>query len=140
MTTVKTKIAETMFPMLSPFQLISDQPLQIVSQVYTKGSLGRLILDFGSRSLVIAADENDDSIEFSVVEATDLRKDDAIDASHSDPWNAFIGKAFGWGWVTVNQQGYCDGLLLSFEGIIPHLALNVVASSIKVGMIVRLSA
>jgi hypothetical protein len=31
----------------------------------------------------------------------------------------------------VNQQGYLDGVLLSFGGVIPQLLITVVASSLK---------
>jgi hypothetical protein len=45
---------------------------------------------------------------------------------------------FGWGWITMNQQGYCDGLLLSFGKVIfPQLVLNVMASAIEVGKIAK---
>ena len=52
----------------------------------------------------------------------------------------FTPKTFGWGWVAIDQQGYCDGLLLSFEAIVfPEIVLNVVASSIKVGAVTKIS-
>jgi len=41
-------------------------------------------------------------------------------------------KSFGWGWLTINQQGYIDGDMLSFAGITPRLLITVVASSLKV--------
>jgi len=50
----------------------------------------------------------------------------------SAPWKKFLGKELGWTWVAVNQQGYCDSVMLSFDGIVPTILLNVVASSIKV--------
>jgi len=137
MTIDKNRVAEALYPTLDAFHAISGQPLQTVWQVYTEASLDRLILDFGSVSLVVIADENDDSVDLEVAETTDDHNAGSVDASHLEPWNNFIGRAFGWGWVTVNQQGYCDGLLLSFEGIIPQLVLNVIASSIKVGMIMK---
>lgn len=52
--------------------------------------------------------------------------------SNRQPWSDVIGKQFGWGWVTVNQQGYLDGVLLSLNGIVPEILINVVASEIKV--------
>ena len=139
MTTAKSKAAEALYPMLSAFHAISGQSLQAVWQIYTEGSLRTLVLDFGSVSLMVIADENDDSIDFRIADETDLRNGVSVDVSHQEPWNSFIGTPFGWGWVTVNQQGYCDGLLLSFGGIVPQLVLNVIASSIKVGMITRAS-
>ena len=139
MTIPKGKAAEALYPMLSAFHSISGQSLQAVWQIYTEGSLGTFLLDFGSVSLIVVADENDYSIDFRIADATDLRNGVSVDVSHQEPWNSFIGRPFGWGWVTVNQQGYCGGLLLSFGGIVPQLVLNVIASSIKVGMITRAS-
>lgn len=137
MTTAKTIAAEALFPMLSAFHSISGQPLQAVWQIHTEGSLDRFILDFGTHALIVNADEDDDSIELSISVAADSHKSGDVDASHLEPWDKFIGMSFGWGWVTVNQQGYCDGLLLSFEGIVPQIILNVIASSIKVGTITK---
>lgn len=135
MTTFKTGVAEALAPMLSAFHSISDMSLQSVWQVHTDGSLDKLVLDFGRASLVVLADENDDSIDVVSTETADVGDVGVVDGSHLEPWSRFIGKPFGWGWVTVNQQGYCDGLLLSFGGIFPQVALNVIASSIKVSAI-----
>ena len=64
----------------------------------------------------------------------------SVDVSSNEPWVNFIGKVFGWGWITLNQQGYCDGVLLSFEQVVfPEVALNVIASSIKVGVVTKVS-
>jgi hypothetical protein len=135
MLTTKLKVAEALAPMLSAFQSIIGKPLQSVWQCGTEGSLDRVALDFDGASLVILADENDDSIDITLSEQTDQRNISDVDASDLDPWRGFVGMPFGWGWVTVNQQGYCDGVLLSFGGIFPQIALNVVASSIKVAAI-----
>lgn len=135
MTTVKTRAGEALAPMLSAFHSISDQSLLAVWQVYSDGSLDKLVLDFGRVSLMVIADENDDSIDIAVAETADLRNAGGVDGSPLEPWNRLIGKPFGWGWVTVNQQGYCDGLLLSFGGIVPQIALNVMASSIKISTV-----
>ena len=137
MTLNKTKMAEVLFPMLSEFHSISDRELQAVWQVYTEGSVDHIVLNFGSIALAVTADEDDDSIDFRVADPTDFRNPDDFDVSHLEPWKRFIGKSFGWGWVTVNQQGYCDGLLLSFEGVTPQVVLNVMASSIGAGLITR---
>jgi hypothetical protein len=59
---------------------------------------------------------------------------------HDGFWDRFIGKAFGWGWVTVNQQGYCDGALLGFDGISPNISIEVMASSIKTSVLVPQTA
>jgi hypothetical protein len=53
-------------------------------------------------------------------------------AAASAPWRRLLGKELGWTWVATNQQGYCDSVMLSFEGIIPTILLHVIASSIEV--------
>ena len=140
MTAVNMRAAEALYPVLSVFHSIASLPLQDVWQVHSEGSVDRLILDFNSTSLVISANEDDDSIECSAVNAPFVDEGCRLDVSDREPWKNFIGSSFGWGWVTVNQQGNCDGLLLSFEGIAPQVVLNVIASSLKVGAIVRLPA
>jgi hypothetical protein len=135
MSTVKSRTAEAIAPMLTAFHAVVDRPLRAAWEVYIEGSLDRVVLDFGQISLVVAADENDDSIDITATETADLRGVGGVDRSLVDPWNNLIGKPFGWGWVTVNQQGYCDGLLLSFGGIVPQVLLNVIASSIKIAAI-----
>jgi hypothetical protein len=47
-------------------------------------------------------------------------------------WKELLGKECGWTWVAINQQGYCDGVMLSFDGIVPTVLLHVIASSIEV--------
>ncbi len=135
MTTTKNGVAEALTPMLSAFHSIGDASLQGVWQFYSDGSLDKVVLDFGAVSLIIVADENDDSIDFTVTNRCDVRGAGTVDGRHREPWSGLIGKPFGWGWIIVNQQGYCDGLLLSFAGIVPQLLLNVIASSIKVSAI-----
>jgi len=88
-----------------------------------------VILDFGQISLIIEARSEDDTVEIWTDQGSTVAKT-GVDAGKSKPWSGLIGKPFGWGWVTINQQGYCDGVLLSFGGITPQIFLNVVASSI----------
>jgi len=134
MSSIKSRTADALAPMLASFHSVNDEPLQAVWYVYRDASLESVTLDFGVTSLAIMADENDDTIDLSIVQ-TDRRDTRSASGNHLDIWKQFIGKRFGWGWITVNQQGYCDGLLLSFEGVLPQLAVSVVASSIKVATI-----
>jgi hypothetical protein len=83
-------------------------------------------------------DENDDSIKFHAAETSGLELTGSEDAAQSEVWRDFVGQQFGWGWITVNQQGYCDGLLLSFAGINPQIVLNVAASSIRAARVTQL--
>lgn len=136
MTFNKDEAAEALMPMLSVFHLVGDQALEAVWQVYEEGCLDRIILRFGHVSVLIVADENDDSINVTLAGAADLQDGRLIDESRLTPWDSIVGKPFGWGWLTMNQQGYCDGVLLSFDGIEPQIMLNVIASSIHIGKII----
>lgn len=124
----KLATAEALSPLLSNFRRIDGQTFRTVRRVYDQGSLARVILDFDHISLTIEARSEDDEVW--TEEITAIPKV-GIEADRSQPWSTFIGKTFGWGWVTINQQGYCDGVLLSFDDITPQVMLNVVASSIK---------
>jgi len=137
MTTGRDEVAEVLAPVLSAFHSIGEEPLQAVWWFCRDGSTSELVLDFGAVSLVVIADENDDSIGIAGAETVTLCNAGRTCGSHLEPWSRLIGKPFGWGWVTVNQQGYCDGLLLSFGGIVPQVSLNVVASSIKVATVAQ---
>ncbi len=53
------------------------------------------------------------------------------------PWKRLIGKECGWTWMALNQQGYCDSAMLSFEGIVPTVLLHAIASSIELFTIRR---
>jgi hypothetical protein len=92
-------------------------------------------LRFRERLLVISANAEDDSIDLSLTTIGDSDEKGGPALNQRRPWNEVIGRSFGWGWITVNQQGYCDGILISFGGIVPTLAINVAASSLQVGRI-----
>jgi Family of unknown function (DUF6334) len=104
----KTEAAEKLFSMLSVFHAVSDQPLREVWNMFAEGSLDKIVFEFDSNSLIVAVDPSDDSIDLANSAAADLMCPELISASHSPPWNSVIGTNFGWGWITVNQQGYCD--------------------------------
>jgi hypothetical protein len=52
-------------------------------------------------------------------------------------WKSLLGKECGWTWVAVNQQGFCDSVMLSFDGVVPTVLLHVIASSIEILSITR---
>ena len=97
-----------------------------------------LIFDFGYATLVVMA-EQDDSVVYKIFSsAADSASVGGIDVSSEEPWGHFLGRTFGWGWVTVNQQGYSDGVMLSFEEVVfPEVVVNVIASSLTVGRVSR---
>lgn len=100
-----------------------------MSQVDEDGCLTRILLTFEPNTLTIDANGNDDSVELLVTDSS--QRPPADDVSDRQPWATFIREPFGWGWLIVNQQGYCDGVLLSFRGIRPQLILIVEASEVR---------
>jgi hypothetical protein len=125
--------------LLSRFRNLGDRQLKAVWQKECEACVDSLMLDFGSALLTIRVNPDDDTLSFSVNESlTPQLLREANEISHSAPWAAFIGKSFGWGWLALNQQGYPDMLLLSFESVVfPEVVVNVVASSIKIGTVSR---
>jgi hypothetical protein len=131
---IAVPVAEALHSTLSAFHAISQESLRAVR---VENDLDRVIFDFDRDALVVEGNPDDDSIEIRLVNRGEFQNTQAVEASHQDPWTCFIGKPFGWGWVTVNQQGYCDGVLLSFGGIDPQLLLTVAASALVVSTITR---
>lgn len=131
---IAVPVAEALHQALSVFHAVSQESLRAVR---VENDLERVIFDFDKGALVVEGNPDDDSIEIRLVSQGEFAGIQAVAASHLDPWAPFIGKPFGWGWITVNQQGYCDGLLLSFGGIDPQLLLTVAASALVVSTIMR---
>jgi len=122
-------------PLLLKFHRISGHALRAVWHVYSDECLDKIILEFDQDCLIVEAEPDDDTIVFHLGSKSDLSRDQRQDASSSEPWRNLIGQGFGWGWITINQQDFLDGILLSFGGIIPQVMLNVIASSIKESVI-----
>lgn len=136
MTTIKRQTGEALFPFLSAFHDVNGLTLKAVTLGSSSGESPTIIfLDFGSKCLAVRADGEDDTVEFWSLDPGLSGSIAKSDASGMFPWKAFIGREFGWGWVTVNQQGYLDGIVLSFGGITPQVLITVVASSLKVAEI-----
>jgi hypothetical protein len=135
----KTKAAQALDPLLAQFCTIEDQKLKTIWYFYDSGILEGIILDFASVSLDLKVEPDDDTVSFRVTTAEGLCRTDYVDVSSIEPWKELVGKPFCWGWVTINQQGYTDGILLSFDEIFPRVILNVIASSFVVGLISEMS-
>ncbi len=134
MPSTNAQAAEALYPILSAFHAVQGHALRRIQQVILEGSLASLTFDFGSMFLTAKANEDDDTVDIAISPSNQLATD-GTDVSGVQPWSDFIGRSFGWGWLIVNQQGYNDGVLLSFDGIDPQLLLNVIASSIKVSRV-----
>jgi hypothetical protein len=130
---VNSETANIFFPRLSVFQAMANLSLVSVSEKSSGGHREEMVLDFGQTLLVITANEEEDSLELRAAQETETP--DLVDVSGSEPWNKFIGKKFGWGWLTINQLGSWDGLVLGFEAAAPQIMLHVTNSSIKIAVI-----
>jgi hypothetical protein len=114
---------------LDAFHSIGDELLTKVLWRNCEDTSEALWLIFSKSSLLFQAHEDYDTISVAAGDVLDAEM--FVDLTSSDFWQQFIGQRFGWGWTITNQQGYQDGFLLSFNGIIPQIMLEVMASSIK---------
>ncbi len=126
--TLKIKTAEALFPLLSAFHEVDGALLESVRLVRTEGMITQLALQLGSKVLVIRAEAEDDTADLTIQSVIP----DGEMVNDHQPWSEVIGKQIGWGWVMVNQQGYLDGVLLSFGGVVPEILVAVVASGLLV--------
>jgi hypothetical protein len=126
------KAAEALLPVLSHFHELGNEHLKAVYIRDDEGSVDQVLLVFDGKVLRVTADADWDTIEFCVssLDSDDLTNSN--DRTQSLPRSSFVSQPFGCGWVTLNQQGYCDGILISFGGVVPMLSLNVAASSVRV--------
>lgn len=122
------------------YDLATEEP-EVLQAVYEKVAdqcREALLLQFGHKRLVFTANPDDDTLDVRLEEAPSPDTAGWTRVDCEKPWHELVvgGSNFGWGWVTINQQGYCDGVLLSFDGLTPTLLLSVGASSISVSKIV----
>ena len=114
---------------LKPFLQAQGRQLTAVLGNDT-GEGEEIILAFSAEGLVFRCNEDSDAISVSFEAITALEGADDLTAEPT--WSRFIGKEFSTGWLTLNQQGYTDGALLSFDGVVPEVGLNVVAAAFEV--------
>ena len=109
-----------------------DQNLEDVLQRVEDGCLDLVALKFSAGVLTFAADADTDTVEVRYEEGEAFDFSRLTRATDLTPWSSLIGQSFGWGWVTINQQGYQDGVLLSFGGLQPSVLIVAAASSLRV--------
>jgi hypothetical protein len=122
---------------LDAFYSLSSGKRELLRSVYEREvdeCIDRLVLVFTNKLLAFQVDEDDDTLSVQIGDAKTLNG--KFVRIRDGFWQHLVSKAFGWGWVTVNQQGYCDGALLSFDGLVPNVSIEVVASSIKTSILV----
>jgi len=118
-------------PLLFPDR---EEPYHL-REVYEKiiyGCRDEIILDLADCFLRIALDRDSDTITAEFHGNPFGSKRGYRRIGSTSPWKAFLNQECGWTWLAINQQGYRDSILISFEGIVPNVLLNVMASSIYV--------
>jgi hypothetical protein len=123
---------------LDAFQELTQKEEPRLLEVYQRvqdGCRDLIVLKFSSGALTFAGDPDADTVEvrYQETETLDLRGLDR--ATALAPWSSLVGRPFGWGWVATNQQGYPDGVLLSFDGLEPSVLLVAAASSLRVYLV-----
>jgi hypothetical protein len=125
---------------LDTFHALASAQPETLGAVYQKlidQCREALVLQFTTKSLIFMANPDDDTISVRSKKAPLLNTSAWKRLDPTEPWKSLIGSVFGWGWITINQQGYCDGVLLSFNGLLPTVMLCVIGSSITVRRLVE---
>lgn len=120
------------------YALATSKPekLSVVRERVVDKCREALSLEFTTKRLVFTANPDADTID---VRCEDIQSSNSSAwkrANAREPWKSLIGSAFRWGWITVNQQRYCDGVILSFDDLLPTIMLYVIGSSITVRRLV----
>jgi hypothetical protein len=121
------------------YALASAEPERLVAvyQKITDKCREELALEFTTKTLFFTANPDDDTISVRSEDASSVNTSAWTRLEAKKPWKSLLGAEFGWGWVTINQQGYCDGVLVSFDGLLPTIMLCVTGSSITVHRVVE---
>jgi hypothetical protein len=98
----------------------------------TNGCRDEIVLDLGEGGLRIGVDINYDTLLFRFQSRPFKPTGRWVSLRNSEPWKKHVGQECGWTWLAVNQQGYLDTMLISFDGIEPSIMLQAIASSIEV--------
>ena len=109
-----------------------DQKLEEVWQRVEDGCRELIALKFSEGVLTFTVDPDADTVDVRCLDADAFDPSGLVPAPATAPWTALLGRSIGWGWVAINQQGYQDGVLLSFGGLEPSVLLVAAASSLRV--------
>jgi hypothetical protein len=101
------------------------------------GCRDELILNLGDCFLQFKVDSDTDTIVGQFRPLPFRAKKGYRSIQTAKPWKKYLGKECGWTWLAWNQEGYPDGVLLSFDGIEPTVLLQTIASSIDVFTVSR---
>jgi Family of unknown function (DUF6334) len=118
-------------PLLLPDR---DEPycLHDVHEKVVHGLREEIVLDFGDSSVTFVAEPDYDTIGCRFRNQPFVSNRGYRRVGAESPWSRLVDKACGWTWLAVNQQGYWDTALISFDAVVPNVLLNVMASSLYV--------
>ena len=125
------KTVETMNPLLLPDR-VEAYSLHDVFERVIDGCRDEIVLSFGDCFLSFKIEPDVDTIEAQFHDKKFVSKRSYHSIGHDDPWTRYLNQECGWTWLAINQQGYWDTVLISFETVVPNVLLNVMASSIHV--------
>lgn len=129
---MKLEIRQTSLDAFHELSSKNEQTLENVFEVVEDKCREAIALKFSAGVLVLTVDADNDTIEVRFQELVSFDPAGFKSVKARSPWRSLIGQSIGWGWVTINQQGYQDGVLLSFDGLEPSVMLAVAASSLRV--------
>jgi hypothetical protein len=117
-------------PLLLPDR---DEPYELhdVLEKVIDGCRDEIVLSFGDSYLSFKALPDTDEIA-ARFHARKFTRRGFGSIGHDTPWRRFVSENCGWTWLAVNQQGYWDTALISFDAVVPNVLLNVMGSSIFV--------
>jgi hypothetical protein len=118
-------------PLLLP-ERIEPYCLHDVCEKVVDGRRDEIVLDFGDSFLSFVVEPDHDTVACRFHDKPFVSKRSFRRVGTESPWSQYIDKECGWTWLAVNQQGYWDTVLISFDAVIPNVALNVMASSFYV--------
>jgi hypothetical protein len=124
---------------MEAFSLVCSNTEENLQHVYEHEAYhirDTVILVLSTKLLVFKANADDDTVSVICDSARRFKGGAGFQESRSPVWKKLVGKQLVWGWVTIDQQGYCDGILLSFDEISPQVHLDVAGSSIRINSIV----
>ena len=126
-----TRPANNVDPLLVPDR---DEPyyLHDVFEKIVLGCRDEIVLDFGDCFLRFKVDANTDTIAGRFHGKAFAVKRGYRRIGATAPWKQYLNQECGWTWLAINQQGYWDTVLLSFDAVVPNILLNVMASSVYV--------
>lgn len=105
--------------------------LSDVLEKMVDGCRDELILNLGDCFLRFGVDIDTDSVTSQFQPLPFRGKKGHASVQPARPWEKHLRKKLGWTWFAVNQQGYMDSVLSSFDGIGPNVLLQALASSMK---------